>query len=707
MDFKKRLSERMFKQHCLGSRIAIAVNILWGISNYFIIDENKWIYVGINMAVAAVIFTAMVFKERLRLTGESLGLVPMLATITAFAYTYNTIDLESFRHMTYTHMAVFIGAGMFLIWRMKYTLISIGYALAINIVFFQFSELTFQEYMSNGAIAVVTVMIFMIISIQTRYVLEVKNILATTALQKSKNRLEVSEKQHRLLFEQNPTAMMICSLETLKILAVNDAIIQKYGYPREEFVGMDVRNLHKDVDLADLILCIENPEEDLGVKEWVHVLKDKSEINVEMITKTLDYKNEPARLISINDITETVKHQNHLEEAKKFAEESKELQSQFLSNMSHEIRTPMNGIMGITRILQNSDMSPEQMNYLEAIIKSSENLMVIINDILDFSKIEAGKIVLERNEFDLKKMIDVTHEVLAVTAEAKKVYLSVHIDDDVPQFVIGDTVRLSQIITNLVSNGIKFTERGGVTIKVETAGKKDGKTNIRFSIRDTGIGIPEDKIETIFESFTQASSSTTRKHGGTGLGLTISRQLTELQDGKIWVESTEGKGSTFFVEIPYEVVDASNAVDETQLKLVNEETMLPTLGASKVLLVEDHPINQMLAMKVLKDWNIDVALAENGLIALDMVAKDDYDLILMDISMPEMDGYTATKEIRSGKHTADKDIPIVAMTASALIGENQKCFKAGMNDYITKPFEPANLMEKIYNNLRVNHLKSA
>lgn len=707
MDFKTRLSNRTFKQHCLGSRIAIIVNVLWGVSNYFLIDENKWAYVGINMAAAGVILAAMLLKKRLRLNGESIALVPMLTTIAAFAYTYNTIDLEAFRNMTYTHMAVFIGAGMFLIWRIKYSLISIGFALAINAAFFQMSELTLQEYMQNGAIAVASVMIFMIISIHTRFQLEIRNIQSTMELEDSKDLLEISEKQHRLLFEQNPTAMMICSLETMKIMAVNDAIIKKYGYSRQEFVGMDVRNLHKEVDFADVILCVENSQDEAGVCEWVHVLKDKTEINVELIAKTLSYENEPARLISINDITETVKHHNHLEEARKFAEESKEKQSQFLSNMSHEIRTPMNGIMGITRILQKTDMEPEQMQYLEAIIRSSENLMVIINDILDFSKIEAGKIVLEREEFDLKKMINITHEVLAVSAEEKKVYLSVHMDDDVPQHVIGDTVRLNQIINNLVSNGIKFTERGGVTIKVENAGQDGDRTKVRFSIRDTGIGIPKDKIDTIFESFTQASSSTTRKHGGTGLGLTISRQLTELQDGKIWVESEPGEGSTFFVEIPYEVAVNTNAYTDSNLREINEETMLPALGRSKVLLVEDHPINQMLAMKVLRDWNIDVALAENGRIALEMIAKDDYDLILMDISMPEMDGYTATTEIRSGNHTDDKDIPIIAMTASALIGENQKCFKAGMNDYITKPFEPLNLMEKIYNNLRATHLKSA
>jgi signal transduction histidine kinase/CheY-like chemotaxis protein len=380
--------------------------------------------------------------------------------------------------------------------------------------------------------------------------------------------------------------------------------------------------------------------------------------------------------------------------AKKEAEKSKELQSTFLSNMSHEIRTPMNGIIGITRILQNTEMTEEQKNYLNAVISSSQNLMVIINDILDFSKIEAGKVALEERRFDLDETIKNVCQLLESKADEKSIYLKIDKIDDVPTFIEGDQVRLNQILINLVGNAIKFTENGGVTIHVKKIIEDDQNITIRFNIKDTGLGIPADKIDSIFNSFTQASSSVTRTHGGTGLGLTISKQLIELQGGRVWINSILGKGSVFSFEIPYKKsANEIEIVNEKNTK--NSQQLLEDLNGIDILLVEDHPINQMLAIKVLSDWGFNVDLAENGKIALTKVSKKNYDLILMDISMPEMDGYTATREIRTGKYTENFGIPIIAMTASALIGENQKCFKAGMDDYISKPFEPQNLLNKI------------
>lgn len=711
MKLQQELNKKRTKHHVTGCIVAIVGNVFWGIANYFLLSENQLLYTTLHLISAAIILIVLLNRKRLKLSSETLVFIPFITTLAALGYTYNTVDLETFRQVTYTHMAVFIGGGLFLLWRIKYSLLTILYALVINALFFSLSPLTLEEYLGNGALAVVTVMIFMVFATEMRLRLVTANINTTIELNRSKERLKTSEEQHRLLFEQNPTAMLICSMDSMEIIAANDAIIEKYGYSKEEFIGMPISKLHREIDLKDVLLRSDDTEKCYErVSDWVHVLKDRTEINVELVEKILRYKNKKSRLISINDVTATKRYESELIEARMIAEESKEMQSQFLSNMSHEIRTPMNGIMGITRILQNTDMSEEQRHFLDAIIKSSENLMVIINDILDFSKIEAGKIVLEEKRFNLKKMVEVAHEVLAVSAEEKRVYFSVRMDDDVPERVHGDSVRLNQILMNLVSNGIKFTEHGGVTLNVKNLGEQEGKARIRFSVRDTGIGIPENKLETIFESFTQASSSTTRKHGGTGLGLSISRQLAELQGGRIWVESGEGEGSTFFVEIPYTIDDVENMNTESADKKaaeISEELMLQALTGRKILLVEDHPINQMLAMKVLRDWNIDVALAENGRIALDMIGKDDFELVLMDISMPEMDGYTATREIRSGKYTENNDIPIIAMTASALIGENQKCFKAGMNDYITKPFEPSLLMERIYSGLSNTHLKRA
>jgi len=708
MKVQQEISKRILKQHHLGCKVAIVVNALWAIFNYFIIEENKWIYVGINLAAAAIIAISLIRREKLKLNGEVLGMIPMLTTLTAFAYTYNTVELEVFQKMTYTHAAVFIGAGMFLLWHIKYSILSSIYAIVINLAFYAlFCTIPINDYLANGGMLIATVAIFMVVSIQVRYKLVLSEITSQMALAESRTELKVSEEQHRLLFEKNPTPMLICSLDTLSILAVNDLVISKYGYSREEFMKMTITDLHKQIDYNDVILHTKEISGDDNISEWVHVLKDSSEIDVKLIAKSIKYNEKSARLVSINDVTEVNKYQDQLITSKQDAERSKELQSQFLSNMSHEIRTPMNGIMGITRILQKSKLNKEQHHFLNAIIKSSENLMVIINDVLDFSKIEAGKVVIENAKFDLSDALDVVQEILVVKAEEKGIYLTVNKEEKVPQFISGDSVRLNQILINLVGNAIKFTEKGGVSIKVNTINSSDDKINLRFDIRDTGIGIPSDKIDSIFQSFTQASSSTTRTHGGTGLGLTISKQLIEMQNGKMSIESEEGKGSTFSFELEFEtVVQAEKSENELRVVARSNDKILGDLNGIDILLVEDHPINQMLAIKVLEDWGFNVDLAENGLIALEKVGLKAYDLVLMDISMPEMDGYEATREIRSGKHCENSDLPIVAMTASALIGENQKCYKAGMNDYITKPFDPQNLLEKIYNQVS-SKLKTA
>ncbi len=397
-------------------------------------------------------------------------------------------------------------------------------------------------------------------------------------------------------------------------------------------------------------------------------------------------------------------NQQELIKAKQVAEKSNEMQSQFLSNMSHEIRTPMNGIMGITRILQKTEMDEEQRHYLNTIIQSSENLMVIINDVLDFSKIEAGKVILENERFNLDKLLVVVKDILATSASDKGLTLDIIKDANVPTWLNGDSVRINQILTNLISNGIKFTEHGSVITRISLVDKVDGKAQLKFEVIDTGIGIASDKLDSIFQSFTQASASTTRTHGGTGLGLTITKQLVELQNGFICIESELGKGSTFSFVISFEIAENGEEI-ERDLKGINDisnNRILKELNGINILLVEDHPINQMLAIKVLEDWGFNVDLAENGFISLNMVGKKDYDLILMDISMPEMDGLTATQNIRSGKYTNNSEVPIIAMTASALSGESQKCFDVGMNGYISKPFDPQALLEKIYTHVEIN-----
>lgn len=699
MKIAEALEKRIRKQHILGCKVALIVNIIWAILNCIIIKDDLCSYATANLVVAMIIGATLLYNRKKALSGSFLGLVPMLTTLTAFAYIYNTLELEVFQKISYVNVAVYIGAGMFLLWRIKYSFISLFYAFIINaIMYTAFSPLHILDYMFNGGFMMLIVGVFMVVSIQIRYNLTKRELTIREILKKSEKEMKISEEQHRLLFEKNPTPMLICSMETLRIIAVNDFVIEKYGYSRDEFMSMKITDLHNKIDIKDVIICAEKAQGNFDkLTKWVHVLKDETKIDVELVAKSIEYNGMKARLVSISDVTEVNKYQNELIKAKEQAVNAKKLLGQFLSNMSHEIRTPMNGIMGITRVLQKTELNEEQRRYLNVVNKSSENLMMIINDILDFSKIEAGKIELEEMDFNLDELISVVQEIMVTNAEEKGIYLTVEKDPESPTWIKGDPVRLNQILTNLVSNGIKFTEKGGVKIKVGSQTVSNDRVRLNFTIKDSGIGIPKDKCKTIFKSFTQASSSTTRTHGGTGLGLTITKQLIELQNGIIWIESEPGHGSEFNFQIDYNLAEnpKDNIEYEMRQKEVSDERILAELEGLKILLVEDHPINQMLAMKVLGDWGFNVDLAENGKVALDIIGQKSYNLVLMDISMPEMDGYEATKGIRSGKYNDNPEIPIIAMTASALIGENQKCFKSGMNDYVSKPFDPDYLLDRI------------
>jgi len=376
---------------------------------------------------------------------------------------------------------------------------------------------------------------------------------------------------------------------------------------------------------------------------------------------------------------------------------SEKFKQQFLANMSHEIRTPMNAIIGMARLAINTSLNETQQKYLDGIRQSGENLMVIINDILDFSKIEAGKLEFEEINFSPRQVLQTVHDTLRFKAEEKNLLLHTHANDDVPQHLIGDPVRLNQVILNLAGNAVKFTANGSVTISLILAGDKDGKANIRVEIKDTGIGIAEDKVGAVFDSFSQASSDTTRKFGGTGLGLSISKELVEMQGGTIGLTSKLGEGTTFWFEIPYNV-------GENIIKTKHEEKKIRNIDNIRILLVEDNAFNQMVATDTLQEMipGVYIDVAENGQEALDKVSqtailshmKFPYHIVLMDVQMPIMDGFEATKKIRELAGTLSQ-IPIMALTANAIKEEVEKCKEAGMNDFVTKPFDPAVLLEKI------------
>ena len=397
---------------------------------------------------------------------------------------------------------------------------------------------------------------------------------------------------------------------------------------------------------------------------------------------------------TLQDITLRKLVEEELIEAKSVSEKSLRYKDQFLANMSHEIRTPMNAIVGFTELLLKTPLQPEQKQYIDAIQISGENLLVIINDILDFSRLEAGAIQFERINFKLSELISTLTDLMLPKSVEKGVKLSVNIDPTISDNLLGDPTRLNQILLNLVGNAIKFTEKGEVKISARPLWEDEENLELKFSVTDTGIGIEEHMFETIFDVFTQTASDTTRKYGGSGLGLAIVKQFVEKQGGRVGVESTLGKGSTFWVTLSFK--KAAEPVAPEHAPVADNTPQRSTEGL-RILLVEDNKLNQLLASKALSDWNCIVDVADNGLIALDKLSKGDYDVILMDIQLPEMDGYEATRYIRSSFPPPKCLVPIVAVTAHAMQTEAQKCRDAGMNGYISKPFSPKMLYEGVMN----------
>ncbi|MBS1687697.1 MAG: PAS domain S-box protein [Bacteroidetes bacterium] len=514
-------------------------------------------------------------------------------------------------------------------------------------------------------------------------------------LQLELSEAEAERKQQQQLIQSIidniPSAIYIKDLQG-RYMVVNKNMEAFAGLPTEDIIGKTDRDIMHNTDYYLEAKHVDNTV--LEYKTPVSVEENRErdgKMQYYWVTKfpLFNEQGEVKHICGlVSDITERKENELKLVDAKKEAEKAKVAQETFLANMSHEIRTPMNGIIGMGNLLLGTPLNQEQQEFTENIQESAENLLSIINDILDFSKIKSGKFQFDHTNFKVKQVVEKAVYPLRFKAEEKMVKLNLNFDSSVPEVLLGDPLRLQQVIINLAGNAIKFTTNGSVDIHIAGQQTTAGKIDLKVDVKDTGIGIAQNKLDYIFESFTQNNPNTSRKYGGTGLGLAIVKQLVDMQHGTLAVESTLGLGSVFSFTIPY-IVGKEVSVAGSR---GNNGTEKNLLGGINVLVAEDNIINQKVVKNTLQRQGANVMIAGNGKEAVEQMQGRIFDVVLMDLQMPEVDGYKATRYIRQ---VMKNNIPILAMTADALKGEAEKCFEAGMTGFISKPFEPNDLYLQI------------
>ncbi len=537
--------------------------------------------------------------------------------------------------------------------------------------------------------------IFMFLVILGSY-FYIRIIYKKQALLKSKELdSEAKRKENEKLLQaviDNSTSLIFLKDKNSRYTLVNKSFRQVLNLETEKILGKTheevVSAINPEHVIADEIEILSDGK----IQESIEIINGKDKIRHFLTAKFPLYgaNGEIFGLGGIStDITDQREYENELMQAREQAEAAKISQQRFLANMSHEIRTPMNGVIGMTNLLDSTSLDAEQQDYVNVIRQSSDILMLLINDILDVSKMQAGMLKLEKIPFEVRESIRQIFLSYKPMAAEMGIELICNVDEIVPEFLSGDPLRLNQIISNLVNNAIKFTSSGSVTIKVTAIEENSNLFKLKVDVTDTGIGIPANKLENIFESFTQSSTSTTRKYGGTGLGLAIVKELVEMQGGNVYLSSELNMGSTFTIIIPF----ALATVDKTERQKSKETQKFASLKNKKVLVVEDNLINQKVARQILlKAGLATVDVADNGFKALDLLKINVYDAVLMDVQMPEIDGLETTRRIRN---ELNLNVPVIALTASALLEDREICFAAGMNDYITKPFLPDDLLRKL------------
>ncbi|MGF7038698.1 response regulator [Mucilaginibacter lappiensis] len=506
-----------------------------------------------------------------------------------------------------------------------------------------------------------------------------------------------NEELQRFAIVVKNSADIICAIDaqTLRINNINPAVENIMGFKAAELLGKSIVDLSVDA------------QQQLFRKKLGEIIKDNLNFAVfELQFETFDkriiwvecrasYHNKTI-FLNISDISPQKSYQEQLIKSKEDAEYGKKVKENFLANMSHELRTPVNGIIGITSLLLTTDVNEQQKNMLDLLETSSRSLLGVINDVLDISKIEAGKFNIVRTPNNIYDLIKSVFDLLKFRADESNIEFLLEIDNNVPQNLMVDSLRLNQILMNLLSNAIKFTPRGYVKLKVSVMQKHNDRVRLKYSVEDSGIGVPADRLNKIFDSFEQAEEDTGNKYGGTGLGLTIVKKLAELKGGELVVTSQLGRGSIFNF-INWHTI----AAKPTGKMSDKSDKVLSPFNNISVLVAEDNMVNQFMLSKMLKNWNIDAEIVDNGRKAIDKLTAKNYDLILMDTHMPEMNGYEAAKTIRVDFEEPKRSIPIISLSASSFGHEQEQALAAGMNDVLAKPFQPYQLHEKMSRLLKV------
>jgi PAS domain S-box-containing protein len=506
--------------------------------------------------------------------------------------------------------------------------------------------------------------------------------------------IKASEERYRSLIEASLDPLVTISTEG-KITDMNQATVNITGISREKITGTDFFEYFTEPQNAREVY--QEVFAKGSVADSPLTLRHKNGKLTDVLFNGSVYKDDKGQVLGVvivaRDVTAQKRFENELIEAKQIAEAAVKSKQQFLSNMSHEIRTPMNAIIGFTKVMLKTELSEKQKEYLNAIKISGDALIVLINDILDLAKVDAGKMTFNNIPFQMSVSISAMLHLFEPKIQEKNLKLEKEYDPSIPDYLMGDPVRLNQIILNLVGNAVKFTATGKITVSVRKVREDIEKVGVEFSVSDTGIGIPAENLAHIFDDFQQANSTTSRLYGGTGLGLAIVKQLVEPQGGKVEVNSTVNVGTTFSFVLDFKKTNAIPQ-QETETALELEEGIQHV----RVLVVEDISLNQLLLKTLLDEFGFDMDIAENGKVAISLLEKNKYDIILMDLQMPEMNGFEATHYIR--KHM-NLQVPIIALTADVTTVDADKCKEVGMNDYISKPIDEQALYNKILKFLKI------